>query len=479
MPENHEARDLLSNTPSSKTPYDHDSAELLPPDHFDYRLSVDSKLSDRSVAGKERGAELDTTGLLSGSAPSHGRAQRNPEERGDGLRPSLASRTVTALQRTYRRNKGVLLVALSQLFGALMNLSARLLELEGDGMHPFQVLLARQSLTMLCCVTYMWWYSTPGFPFGPKEVRWLLVLRGFSGFFGISGMWISMIHLPLAEATVITFLAPSVAGLACYLAFREPFTRIEQIGSLVAFLGVVLIAHPAALFTSSGPSTVAPPEIPTNMTDTSTDDPAIGHEATPQQRLEAIGFGLIGVLGAAGAFTTIRWIGKRAHPLISVNYFATWCTIVSGVVLTSAPLLDIGQPDLKFALPQGVRQWFLLLFLGVMGFIMQFILTTGLSIDRSNRANAMVFTHMLFAAGFDKWIFGNSMGWASLAGCGLIIGSALCMVLLKDEGQPARREGPDVEAGVGVRDTESVPMLMYVDDEDERELDLRRTRLGG
>lgn len=477
MAENHEARGLLSNTPSSKTPYDHDSGELLPPDHFDYRLSVDSKLSDLSVAGKEHG--IDTVGLLSNGTSSHGRGQQEPDGRDDGLaQPSLASRTVTALQRTYSRNKGVLLVALSQLFGALMNLSARLLELEGDGMHPFQVLLARQSLTMICCVAYMWWYKTPGFPFGPKEVRWLLVLRGFSGFFGISGMWISMIHLPLAEATVITFLAPSVAGIACYLAFREPFTRVEQMGSLVAFLGVVLIAHPAALFTNAGPSTVAPPEIPGNMTDTSSDDPAIGHEATPQQRLQAIGFGLIGVLGAAGAFTTIRWIGKRAHPLISVNYFATWCTIVSGVVLTSAPLLDVGQPDLKFALPQGPRQWFLLLFLGAMGFIMQFILTTGLSIDRSNRANAMVFTHMLFAAGFDKWIFGNSMGWVSLAGCGLIIGSALCMVLLKDETPPARREGPDVEAGVGVRDTESVPMLMYMDDED-RELELRRTRLGG
>lgn len=290
-----------------------------------------------------------------------------------------------------------------------------------------------------------------------------------------------MMYLPLAEATVITFLAPSVAGLACYLAFREPFTRIEQIGSLVAFLGVVLIAHPAALFSSSGPSAVAPPEIPTNVTDTSSaDDTAMGLEATPQQRLQAIGVGLIGVLGAAGAFTTIRWIGKRAHPLISVNYFATWCTIVSGVVLTSAPLLDIGQPDLKFALPQGAKQWFLLLFLGAMGFIMQFILTTGLSIDRSNRANAMVFTHMLFAAGFDKWIFGQSMGLMSLAGCGLIIGSALCMVLLKDSGSPQRSEGADVEAGVGVRDTESVPMLMYMDgDADERELDLRRTPLGG
>lgn len=193
MPDNHDTRDLLSSTPSSKAPYDNGStADLLPPDHFDYRLSVDSKLSDFSVPGKEHGALLqhDPYGRLSPSVPNHGgRTPHGPPGEGNGhtgqSRPPLLSRTVTALQRVYSRNKGVLLVALSQLFGALMNLSARLLELEGEGMHPFQVLLARQSLTMLCCITYMWWYSTPGFPFGPKEVRWLLVMRGFSGFFGI------------------------------------------------------------------------------------------------------------------------------------------------------------------------------------------------------------------------------------------------------------------------------------------------------
>jgi hypothetical protein len=93
----------------------------------------------------------------------------------------------TFLQSFWARNKGPALVALSQLFGALMNLAARLLELEGNGMHPVQVLLIRQSMTSLCCFIYMWWMKTPGGPFGGREILLLLVIRGVSGFFGIYG----------------------------------------------------------------------------------------------------------------------------------------------------------------------------------------------------------------------------------------------------------------------------------------------------
>lgn len=93
----------------------------------------------------------------------------------------------TVLQRFWAKNKGAVLVALSQGFGALMNLSARLLETEGDGMHPVQVLFLRQSITSLCCLAYMWWMGTPGAPFGGKEIRILLLIRGIAGFFGIYG----------------------------------------------------------------------------------------------------------------------------------------------------------------------------------------------------------------------------------------------------------------------------------------------------
>lgn len=363
----------------------------------------------------------------------------------------------------WEQNRGVVLVALSQMFGSLMNLAARLLELEGEGMHPFQILFARMGLTTLISCIYMYKVKVPHFPFGPREVRGLLIARGMTGFFGIYGMWYSMMYLPLAEATVISFLAPSVAGYVCHVLIHDPFTRKEQIASVLALVGVVFIARPTSLFSSSAAAEGAqtPPAAGINATAAATNvtgpAPHLGGEATPAQRLTAIGVALVGVLGASGAFTTIRWIGKRAHPLISVNYFSTWCTLVSTVVLLLAPVLNIGQPAIHFALPTSLRQWLLLLFLGSCGMIMQFLLTSGLAGERSNRATAMVYTQMLFAAGFDKWIFGHEMGVVSLIGCGFIIGSALWVALTKKE-KDTSRSSADVETGAAI---EGEPMLRH------------------
>lgn len=308
-----------------------------------------------------------------------------------------------------------------------MNLGARLLELEGDGMHPVQMLLMRQALTALCCCIYMSWMKTPDFPMGKKGLRGLLVARGFSGFFGIFGMWYSMMYLPLADATVITFLAPSVAGVFCYFTLHEPFTRPERMATLVALFGVVLIAQPVTLFSKSPteePSTTEPPESEGSL-------PGAEHLVTADERLFAVGIALLGVLGAAGAFTTLRAIGNRAHPLLSVNYFSIICTIICVTTLTAAPALDIAQPSLKWVQPTSGKQWALLLLLGVFGFIMQYLLSSGLAGDKSNRANAMVYTHMLFAASFDRWVFGHEMGLMSFAGCTLILGSAIGVVMTK------------------------------------------------
>ncbi|KAF3799430.1 putative transport protein [Colletotrichum gloeosporioides] len=443
------------------------------------RMSTDSKLSWSQDHGK--GLDLPDPGSFRSFSTSPFQNGRASPLLGGSELPTIPQTPPTQgkLWRFWVMNKGVVLVALSQLFGALMNLTARLLELEGEGMHPLQVLFARQSVTMVCCCAYMYWMKTPDFPFGKKEVRWLLIARGVSGFFGIFGMWYSMMYLPLAEATVITFLAPSVAGYVCYIALREPFTRAEQIGTVIAFFGVVLIAHPASLFTgdsTSSAAATAPEDYNvTNGTVSTTTLPGLNHQATTAERLTAIGVAILGVFGAAGAFTTIRWIGKRAHPLISVNYFATWCTIVCAVVLTIAPLLEFEQPALRFALPHSGRQWLFMVLLGVFGFIMQFLLTAGLGMDRSNRANAMVYTHMLFAAGFDRFIFGNVMGWMSLAGCGLIIGSALWVVLMKSPPPPRREFMVDVEVA-NVRDTEAVPMLADIDGGRDEDLELERAR---
>jgi drug/metabolite transporter (DMT)-like permease len=271
---------------------------------------------------------------------------------------------------------------LAQLFGTAMNVATRLLEVSanhGRGMHPLQILFTRMALTVLCGCAYMSYTRTPHFPLGAPAVRPLLVIRGFAGFFGVFGMYYSLMYLPLAEATVITFLAPGLASWACSVLLGEPFTRAERIGGGVSLLGVVLIARPAMIFqvfsagsdggqTAAAAAAAVPPSPSSSSAanDTLTARGMAVHDldtVTPLQRLCAVGVALVGVLGAATAYTVLRWIGKRAHPLISVNYFAT---TTFGVCLILQWLL----PEVGFLLPSDARDWGWLVFLGVCGFVM-------------------------------------------------------------------------------------------------------------
>lgn len=115
---------------------------------------------------------------------------------------SPAPRVKTLKERiktSWKENLGLVLVLCSQLFGTLMNVTTRKLEIEGNngkGYHPFQILFARMSITVVCSSWYMWRSRTKDFPFGMKEVRALLVARGLFGFFGVFGMYCECPHPP-------------------------------------------------------------------------------------------------------------------------------------------------------------------------------------------------------------------------------------------------------------------------------------------
>ncbi|KAL8854668.1 MAG: hypothetical protein Q9221_000450 [Calogaya cf. arnoldii] len=333
-------------------------------------------------------------------------------------------------------NKGLVLVLVSQFFGALMNVTTRLLETSGNPLNTFQVMFVRMAITSLLCTLYMWWAQVEHFPLGRKDVRKLLMARGFGGFFGLLGIYYSLQYLPLAEATVITFLAPIVACWACSVLIHEPFTRREQIAGLVSLVGVILIARPTSflsLNTEESPVTSAIGDALPATKATTHSQPTSAEHVTSSQRLVAVGVALIGVLGAASAYTTIRMIGQRAHPLISVNYFAAWTTLVATAVLLFVPGMD-------FQLPSGVKQWSYLIFLGVCGFVMQILLTAGLSYEKSSRATNMVYTNMLFALAFDKLVFDTTMGMLSILGSSLILGSALYIAVKQDPSKKTKTD---------------------------------------
>lgn len=420
--------------------------------------------SDRSSrkSSDDHGNDVRTSGLL--SVPGHLRSR----SQSPAPRPSRPWKRKCV--ELWAKNKGLILVIISQLFGVMMNVTTRLLEMDGhhgSGLHPFQVgsirpclpvlgcpterlaqiLFARMTGTLILTSVYQRLANVEHAPFGPRSVRGLLVARGVGGFFGTCGMYFSLEYLPLSDAIVITFLAPLVTGLACSVLINEPFTRSEQVAGLISFLGVIFIARPTSLLphASKGSDLSGSGingDIASANSSTTADPQGFGH-VTPVQRMSAVGAGLIGVLGAACAYTTIRWIGQRAHPLISVNYFAAWSTIVSTVCL-------LAIPGLGFRLPASLVQWAYLIFLGVCGFVMQFLLTAGLAHERGSRATNMVYTQMLFALAFDKIVWNTSPGLLSILGSSLILGSALYVAVHKNKTQesPVTERRGDEEIGL-------------------------------
>ncbi|PGH30748.1 hypothetical protein GX50_06468 [[Emmonsia] crescens] len=402
------------------------------------------------------------------------------------------------LRHTWLMSKGMLMVMLAQFFGASMSVMTRTLVLDGshgEGMHPFQILFARMSITVLLSLLYMLYARVPH-PFGIRSVRPLLLLRGISGFIGVFGMYYSLLYLALSEATVLTFLAPIGCCYVCSLTIpNETFTRRQQVAGLASLLGVVLIARPVSLFHGSsvvvsGSAAEAKPG-------------AAGAADDTYKRTLGILAALLGVLGATAAYTSIRIIGKRTHPLVSVTYFSGITTIISllGVLLI---------PTISFRVPGNIMELLLLVGLGTCGFILQFLLTAGLSyvppssvmdegekevggcLDENvgvnvnveqegvvgevgevvrdeevggqqlngevkkeentkpsthgSKATSMVYTQMLFALLYDKTVFNATPSPVSWAGSGIILASAIYVALVKEK----RKDG--VGAGAGADD---------------------------
>lgn len=304
---------------------------------------------------------------------------------------------------------GIKLLLLSQFFNAGMAATTRLLETTSDPpFHPLQILFVRMTITYAGCFAYMYFKKIPNFILGPPGVRLLLVLRGTVGFFGVFGLYYSVNYLELSDATVITFLTPTMAAVLAWFFLGEKLIPAEIGGGFVALAGVLLIARPSFIMNiiEGSKHQESPDDVPVYL------------------RMRAIFFALLGVFGAGMAFVSIRWIGKRAHPLISVSYFAAWCVLVSTIGLTVIP-------GLSFVLPQNLYQWSLLFALGICGFLMQFSLTAGIQRVKAGRAAAATYTQILWAVMWERLIWHKLPDMLSLLGGSLIVGSAITVSILK------------------------------------------------
>lgn len=329
-----------------------------------------------------------------------------------------------------------------------------------------QILFARMSITAIASYLYMYFASTPS-PLGTRPVRGLLLLRALFGFTGVYSLYYSVQYLPLSEATVITFLSPIISCYACSLLIPgETFSRKQLVAGLISLGGVVLIARP---FSKRDPHTaIATPTAAAawalGLSTSTVDKPP--SETDSYHHVMATIVALVGVLGASGAYSSIRMIGRRAHPLVSVTYFSSVTTVISLVAMLTVP-------SVPFRVPNTVVEWSLLTGLGVCGFLLQFLLTAGLSYvppasvsdgkPQGSRATSMVYMQMFFAVFYDKVVWGSTLSPISWVGSAIILACAVYVAFAHES--PVQQGGP----GSGVDEYRDVEGYKDATDEESAE----------
>jgi drug/metabolite transporter (DMT)-like permease len=218
-----------------------------------------------------------------------------------------------------------------------------------------------------------------------------LVLRGLLGFGGLTGYYLAIAHLPLADATTIQNSTPLLTAVLAWWLLGEQIGWSTAIAIACGVAGVTLIVHP------SGAGL----------------DPV------------GVGFALGSVICSSIAYVTVRKLARTEDPLVIVFYFP----------LIATPLA-LPWVMVSFVMPRPI-DWLVLIAIGVATQIGQVCLTRGLAIERAGRATTVGYLQVAFAMLWQLLVFGDAPTPWTIAGASLILGGTL--VVAQVTGELARR----------------------------------------
>ena len=268
----------------------------------------------------------------------------------------------------------------SAFFFSLMSLFVKLV---GQSLPSQEVVLGRGIVTLV--LSYVALRVAGINPAGHRTG--LLALRGVVGYAAVSAFFYGVIHLPLAEATVIHYTNPVFTSVIAAIFLREPIRAGDAKCLLLSLTGVVLITRPVFLFGDA----------------TSALDP-VGLAAS-----------LAGAVLAAAAYVMIRFLAATEHELVIVLWF--------GVIGT---LGAIPGTAVDFVLPTGWL-WAGLLAVGLTTHAAQIFLTRGLALVPAGRAMTISYVQILFATMWGIIFFGETPDAWLFLGAALIVASTISL----------------------------------------------------
>ena len=196
--------------------------------------------------------------------------------------------------------------------------------------------------------------------------RALLFARGLSGFLALTGVFYALIHLSMAQATVLQYLHPVFTALLAFLFLAERPTTATLACIALSLLGLVCMVVP---YWTASDTRTAP--------------------------LWPVIAGLGGAFGSGVAYTLVRKLVITEHPSVIVLYFPMIC--VPGALL-------LGGADFIWPTAAG---WWVLLGVGCFTQLGQLALTKAMQLDAASRVTSLSYVQIIFAAILGWFAFGE------------------------------------------------------------------------
>ncbi len=222
-----------------------------------------------------------------------------------------------------------------------------------------------------------WWMRQIAVPWKGSHCRQLLG-RGLAGTISLYFFFVTVQNIPLAKADTIHYLSPFFAALLAMIFLSEKVKPVQWLFFAISFLGVVMLK---------------------------------GFDERVSWGYLALG--LLAAMLSGVAFTFVRSLKGKEHPLVVVFYFQLTGFVVSGIFL-----------PLGFVMPD-FREWTLLVAVGLFAHFGQVNLTKAIQGEKVGVISSLNFLGAILGSLFGWLLFDEHVTWENVFAMLLVIAGVL------------------------------------------------------
>ena len=214
----------------------------------------------------------------------------------------------------------------------------------------------------------------------------LLISRAIVGTTSMMLFFMSVKYLSIGTAVSIRYIAPIFTTIFAVILLKEKIKPLQWMFFFISLLGVFVLKGFDNQLNTTGLILVL---------------------------LASVLSGLV--------FVIISRIGKSEHPIVIVNYFMVFATVLGGVLSIN-----------NWVNPKGYELPFLMM-LGVFGYFGQVFMTKAFQTASTNIVAPIKYFEVIYTATFGVFLFGEIFTLYSFLGIFLIIGGLILNILYKSK----------------------------------------------